>query len=53
MCYKLAGLTTLIRLSPMIKILLAVLIAVVVTTSGCKTHSGSREYKPGKGWVPN
>jgi len=21
--------------------------------TGCETHSGSREFIPGKGWVPN
>lgn len=25
----------------------------LVFTTGCKTKSGSREYIPGKGWVPN
>jgi hypothetical protein len=31
-----------------------VLLAVLVFgVAGCKTHSGSREYIPGKGWVPN
>ena len=32
---------------------LIVLLATLVIGAGCKTHSGSREYIPGKGWVPN
>jgi hypothetical protein len=33
---------------------LVLLLAVWVGALGCKTHhSGSREYIPGKGWVPN
>lgn len=32
-------------------LLLAVLLMVAGT--GCKSHSGSRDYIPGKGWVPN
>jgi hypothetical protein len=27
-------------------------IALVSLNSGCKSHSGSREFIPGKGWVP-
>jgi hypothetical protein len=36
------------------KILMLVVVAAVVVTfnSGCKSHSGSREFIPGKGWVP-
>lgn len=36
------------------RILMIVLLAVVAVslTSGCKSHSGSREFIPGKGWVP-
>ena len=36
------------------KIWLLVLLAVVALSlnSGCKSHSGSREFIPGKGWVP-
>jgi hypothetical protein len=34
-------------------ILLLVSGALIVGTVGCKTSSGSREYIPGKGWVPN
>lgn len=29
------------------------LLAALIIGAGCKTHSGSREYIPGKGWVPN
>jgi hypothetical protein len=38
----------------MLKLVVLVLLAValVVGTSGCKTHPGSREFIPGKGWVP-
>ena len=25
----------------------------LLLATGCKTQSGSREYIPGKGWVPN
>jgi hypothetical protein len=35
-------------------ILLFLLVAALVAgATGCKTHSGSREFVPGKGWVPN
>lgn len=34
-------------------LMLLVLVAALVAVAGCKTHSGSREYIPGKGWVPN
>ena len=34
-------------------VLLILAVAVIASFSGCKTHSGSREYIPGKGWVPN
>jgi hypothetical protein len=33
--------------------ILIVLLAALVIGAGCKTHSGNREYIPGKGWVPN
>jgi predicted small secreted protein len=29
------------------------LLALCIAATGCKTKSGSREYIPGKGWVPN
>jgi len=37
----------------MTKYLLLILVAVLVTVSGCASHSGSREYVPGKGWIQN
>lgn len=33
-------------------ILLALLVVVGGAVSGCK-HAGSREFIPGRGWVPN
>jgi hypothetical protein len=33
--------------------MLLILIATVLVIAGCSTHSGSREFVPGKGWVPN
>ena len=37
----------------MLRILFLALLAVALVTTGCKTKSGSREFIPGKGWVPN
>jgi hypothetical protein len=38
----------------MLKICLTMLLlAVLLFGAGCQTHSGSREFIPGKGWVPN
>ncbi|MEI6394878.1 MAG: hypothetical protein WCT12_27700 [Verrucomicrobiota bacterium] len=39
----------------MSKLCLLLLLAglLVAVGTGCKTHSGSREFIPGKGWVPN
>jgi predicted small secreted protein len=34
-------------------ILLLVLVSLALASFGCRTHSGSREFIPGKGWVPN
>ncbi|MEY4387143.1 MAG: hypothetical protein RLY20_2426 [Verrucomicrobiota bacterium] len=34
-------------------IALVFLVAVVLTVSGCKSHEGSREFIPGKGWQQN
>ena len=34
-------------------IAMLVLLAVVMVFTGCKSHPGSREFIPGKGWVPN
>jgi hypothetical protein len=34
--------------------LLLILVALIIGSVGCRsTSSGSREYIPGKGWVPN
>ncbi len=34
--------------------LLLLLAATLLVAAGCATeHSGSRDYIPGKGWVPN
>jgi len=37
----------------MSKLWLLLLLAVLLAAAGCASHSGSREYIPGKGWVPN
>jgi uncharacterized lipoprotein YajG len=29
------------------------LLAALVVVAGCKTHPGSREYTPSKGWQQN
>jgi hypothetical protein len=29
------------------------LVVLVFGVAGCKSSSGSRDYIPGKGWVPN
>jgi len=33
--------------------LLLLLVTVLMAAAGCSTPSGSREYIPGRGWVPN
>lgn len=33
-------------------LLLLALLAVVLVATGCKTDGGSREFIPGKGWMP-
>jgi hypothetical protein len=33
--------------------LLGVLLATLVVGTGCRSRSGSREFIPGRGWVPN
>jgi len=39
---------------PMKKLCAWLLLAVLVLgVAGCKSSSGSRDYIPGKGWVPN
>jgi hypothetical protein len=37
----------------MSKLCLLLILVVVLVAAGCATHSGSREFIPGKGWVPN
>jgi hypothetical protein len=37
----------------MSKLCLLLLLALVMVAGGCANHSGSREFVPGKGWVPN
>jgi hypothetical protein len=39
----------------MLKLALVLILAasLLSITSGCKSPSGSREFIPGKGWVPN
>jgi len=34
-------------------LLLILLFAAAFTSTGCRSHSGSREFIPGRGWVPN
>ena len=34
-------------------LLLAVLGGTLALVTGCKSSSGSRDFIPGKGWVPN
>jgi hypothetical protein len=34
-------------------VLLLLTLLTVLVAAGCASHSGSREYIPGKGWVPN
>lgn len=33
--------------------MLAILAVLLAATVGCKSSSGSREFIPGRGWVPN
>jgi hypothetical protein len=41
-------------IAPMSKLCMLILLVVTVLISaGCQTHSGSREYAPGKGWQQN
>jgi len=37
----------------MSKLCLLLVLAAMLVAAGCATQSGSREYIPGKGWVPN
>lgn len=34
-------------------LVLLLFVAVLVAAVGCKSSSGSRDFIPGKGWVPN
>jgi hypothetical protein len=34
-------------------VLLVLALGLVLAGTGCKSSSGSRDYVPGKGWVPN
>jgi hypothetical protein len=36
----------------MAKYIVLFLVTLLLALSGCSTPSGSREYVPGKGWVP-
>jgi hypothetical protein len=51
---KLERAANLIKLAAMKKwiAVLAVLVVVAVGAPGCR-HAGSREFIPGRGWVPN
>jgi hypothetical protein len=33
--------------------IILLLMAMLIAAVGCSTSSGSREFIPGKGWVPN
>ncbi len=35
------------------KFLLLLILSATVLITGCKTKEGSREFIPGRGWVPN
>jgi len=35
------------------KVIFVLALVAMLAAAGCKTPSGSREYIPGKGWVPN
>jgi hypothetical protein len=37
----------------MSKLCLLLLLVALLGAAGCSTSSGSREYIPGKGWMPN
>jgi hypothetical protein len=37
----------------MSKLCLLLAIAAMLVAAGCASHSGSREFDPNKGWVPN
>jgi len=37
----------------MSKLCLLLILAALLVGAGCSTSSGSRDFIPGKGWVPN
>jgi uncharacterized lipoprotein YajG len=37
----------------MSKLCLLLVLAALLVAAGCSTSSDSRDYIPGKGWVPN
>jgi hypothetical protein len=37
----------------MSKLCLILLMLAIMVGAGCRSSSGSRDYIPGKGWVPN
>ena len=42
-----------LKLKPVTALFLTVvLLALTLSAAGCSSPTGSREYKPGKGWVP-
>lgn len=52
-CLKLAAVTMRIKLAAMTRaIALFLLAATLLAAAGCKTNKGSREFIPGRGWVP-
>jgi hypothetical protein len=36
----------------MLRLFIFALLAVSLLVTGCKSNSGSREFIPGRGWVP-
>lgn len=36
----------------MLRLFILALLAVSLLGTGCKSNSGSREFVPGRGWVP-
>jgi hypothetical protein len=50
---RFAILFQILRMTKISKLFLAFVLIVVGLLVGCQTKSGSREYIPGQGWVPN
>lgn len=44
--------TTAITFVPMKAFLILLLALGLLAATGCQTNKGSREYVPGRGWVP-